>query len=155
MLAAIDLNNLLSVLVNTLHDGGGFTRVALALLNPSDTDQLLGRVVVGIDSPDLYLASFKGSLSEEHPLFLHILKGQEPFLLSKVSIDGPRSLSSTFLRTWRTSSAILAPIRIGTRPIGLLYGDHGPHPHQVSPQDLQSFQLFLGQAILNRLAGIL
>jgi len=157
LLAAKDLNNLLSVLVNTLHDDGGFTRVALALLNPSDTDQLLGRVVVGVDSPGSYMASFKGSLSEEHPLFLHILKGQEPFLLSNVSIDGPRSLSSTFLTTWRTSSAILAPIRIGIRPIGLLYGDRGPHPRQVSPQDLQSFQLFLGQAILslNRLAGIL
>jgi HD-like signal output (HDOD) protein len=157
LLAAKDLNNLLSVLVNTLHDGGGFTRVALALLNPSDTDQLLGRVVVGVDSPERYLASFAGSLSAEHPLFLHVLKGQDPFLLSKVSADGPRSLSSTFSTTWQTSSAILAPIRIGIRPIGLLYGDRGPLPHQVLPQDLQSFQLFLGQAILslNRLAGVL
>jgi hypothetical protein len=157
LLAAKDLNNLLSVLVNTLHDGGGFTRVALALLNPGDTDQLLGRVVVGVDSPERYLASFTGSLSAEHPLFLHVLKGQDPYLLSKVSADGPRSLNSTFSTTWHTSSAILAPIRIGIRPIGLLYGDRGPHPHQVSPQDLQSFQLLLGQAILslNRLAGVL
>jgi len=152
-----DLNNLLSVLVNTLHDGGGFTRVALALLNPGDTDQLLGRVVVGVDSPERYLASFTGSLSAEHPLFLHVLKGQDPYLLSKVSANGPRSLSSTFITTWQSSSAILAPIRIGIRPIGLLYGDRGPHARQVSPQDLQSFQLFLGQAILslNRLAGVL
>lgn len=157
LLAAKDLNALLSVLVNSLHDGGGFTRVALALLNPGDTDQLLGRVVVGVDAPDRYLASFKGSLSEEHPLFLHVLKEREPFLLSQVSIDGPRSLSATFLTTWRTSSAILAPIRIGVRPIGLLYSDCGPHLTQVSSQDLQAFQLFFGQAILslNRLAGVL
>jgi GAF domain-containing protein len=156
LLAAKNLNNLLSVLVNTLHDGGGFTRVALALLNPGDTDQLLSRVVVGVDSPERYLASFAGSLSAEHLLFLHVLKGQDPCLLSKVSDDGPRALSSTFITTWHTSSAILAPIRIGIRPIGLLCGDHRPHPHQVSPQDLQLFQLFLGQAILslNRLAGV-
>ena len=157
LLAAKDLNNLLSVLVNTLHDGGGFTRVALALLNPGDTDQLLGRVVVGVDAPDRYLASFTGSLSAEHPLFLHVLKGHDPFMVSEVSIHGPRSLSSTFVTTWRTSSAILAPIRIGVRPIGLLYSDRGPHLSQVSPQDLQAFQLFFGQAILslNRLAGVL
>lgn len=157
LLAAKDLNSLLSVLVNTLHEGGGFARVALALLNPGDADQLLGRVVVGVDSPGRYLASFTGPLSTEHPLFVHVLKGQDPFMLSQVSVDGPRSLSSTFLTTWRTSSAILAPIRIGTRPIGLLYSDCGPHPSQVSPQDLQSLQLFLGQAILslNRLAGVL
>jgi hypothetical protein len=143
--------------VNTLHDGGGFTRVALVLLNPGDTDQLLGRVVVGVDSPERYLASFTGSLSAEHPLFLQVLKGQDPFLLSNVSADGPRALSSKFTTIWRTSSAILAPVRIGIRPIGLLYGDRGPLPHQVLPQDLQSFQLFLGQAILslNRLAGVL
>jgi HD-like signal output (HDOD) protein len=157
LLAAKDLNTLLSVLVNTLRDGGGFTRVALALLNPGDTDQLLGRVVVGVDSPERYLASFTGSLSAEHPLFLQVLKGQDPFLLSNVSADGPRALSSKFTTIWRTSSAILAPVRIGIRPIGLLYGDRGPSPQQVLPQDLQSFQLFLGQAILslNRLAGVL
>ena len=153
--AAKDLNNLLSVLVHTLHDGGGFTRVALALLNPGDTDQLLGRVIVGVDPPDRYLASFTGSLSAQHPLFLHVLKGQDPYLFSKASGDEARSLSSVFSKTWRSSSAVLAPIRIGIRPIGLLYGDRGPDPNQVSPQDLQSFQLFLGQAILslNRLAG--
>lgn len=157
LLAAKDLNNLLSILVNTLRDGGGFSRVALALLSPGDADQLLGRVVVGVDSPGRYLASFTGPLSTEHPLFVHVLKGQDPFMLSQVSIDGPRSLSSTFLATWRTSSAILAPIRIGVRPIGLLYTDRGPDPCQVSPQDLQSFQLLLSQAILslNRLAGVL
>jgi HD-like signal output (HDOD) protein len=157
LLAAKDLNSLLSVLVNTLHDGGGFSRVALALLNPGDTDQLLGRVVVGVDAPDRYLASFTGSLSAEHPLFLHVLKGHDPVMLSEESTQGPRSLSSTFVTTWCTASAILAPIRIGVRPIGLLYSDRGPHLTQVSPQDLQAFQLFFGQAILslNRLAGVL
>lgn len=157
LLAAKGLNNLLSVLVHTLHDGGGFTRVALALLNPGDTDQLLGRVIVGVDAPDRYLASFTGSLSSAHPLFLQVLKGQDPYLFSKDSDDDARSLSLAFSKTWRTSSAILAPIRIGIRPIGLLYGDRGPDPNQVSPQDLLSFQLFLGQAILslNRLAGVL
>ncbi len=155
--AAKDLNNLLSVLVHTLHDGGGFTRVALALLNPGDTDQLLGRVIVGVDSPDRYLASFTGSLNAEHPLFLHVLKGQDPYLFSQASGGETRPLSSVFSKRWRSSSAVLAPIRIGIRPIGLLYGDRGPDPNQVSPQDLQSFQLFLGQAILslNRLAGVL
>ncbi|NOT94827.1 MAG: hypothetical protein HOP00_00765 [Nitrospira sp.] len=112
---------------------------------------------MGVDPPDRYLASFTGSLSAQHPLFLHVLKGQDPYLFSKVSGDEGRSLSSVFSKTWRSSSAVLAPIRIGIRPIGLLYGDRGPDPNQVSPQDLQSFQLFLGQAILslNRLAGVL
>ncbi|MCX5724396.1 MAG: GAF domain-containing protein [Nitrospirae bacterium] len=144
-------------MVNTLHEGAGFSRVALALLNPGDTDQLLGRVVVGVDLPERYLASFTGSLSAQHPLFLHVLKQQDPLLLSEITTEGPRSLSPMFLKTWKPSSAILAPIRIGIRPIGLLYSDRGPLPGQVSPQDLQALQLFFGQAILslNRLAGVL
>lgn len=159
LLAAKDLNSLLSILVNALHDDGGFTRVALALLNPGDTDQLLGRVVVGVDAdtPTLYLSSFTGSLSADHPLFLQILKRHDPLLVSNVSAENPQSLHSTFVSTWHTSSAVLAPIRIGNRPIGLLYSDRGPLATQVSPHDLQSFQLFFGQAILslNRMAGVL
>lgn len=157
LLAAKDLNTLLSVLVNTLHEGAGFSRVALALLNPGDTDQLLGRVVVGVDLPEQYLASFTGSLSAQHPLFLHVLKQQDPLLLSEITTEGPRSLSPMFRKAWQPSSAILAPIRIGIRPIGLLYSDRGPLPGQVSPQDLQALQLFFSQAILslNRLAGVL
>lgn len=129
----------------------------MALLNPGDTNQLLGRVAVGVDAPAKYLASFAGSLNTEHPMFLQVLKGQDPVLLSKVSSHGPQALSPAFIATWHTSSAILAPIRIGIRPIGLLYSDRGPQPHHVTPQDLQSLQLFLGQAILslNRLAGVL
>jgi transcriptional regulator with GAF, ATPase, and Fis domain len=133
--------------------------VALALLNPGDTDQLLGRVVVGVeaDTPTQYLSSFTGSLSADHPLFLQILKRHDPLLVSNVSAEDPQSLHSTFVSTWQTSSAVLAPIRIGNRPIGLLYSDRGPHAIQVSRHDLQSFQLFFGQAILslNRMAGVL
>ena len=58
MFSARDLNSLLLILVNSLHDGGGFARVALALLDPRDTDRLLGRVVVGVDDPTRYLCSF-------------------------------------------------------------------------------------------------
>lgn len=159
LLAAKDLNSLLSILVNALHDYGGFTRVALALLNPGDTDQLLGRVFVGVgaDAPTQYLSSFTGSLSTDHPLFLQILKRHDPLLVSNVSIEEPHSLHPMFISTWQTSSAVLAPIRIGNRPIGLLYGDRGPRSVQISPYDLQSFHLFFGQAILslNRLAGVL
>lgn len=159
LLAAKDFNSLLSILVNALHDDGGFTRVALALLNPGDTDQLLGRVVVGVDADTAtqYLSSFTGSLSADHPLFLQILKRHDPLLVSNVSPENLQSLHSMFVSTWQTSSAVLAPIRIGHRPIGLLYSDRSPHATQVSPHDLQSFQLFFGQAILslNRMAGVL
>src|SRR6185295_14102046 len=94
LLAAKDFNSLLSILVNALHDDGGFTRVALALLNPGDTDQLLGRVVVGVgaDTPTQYLSSFTGSLSADHPLFLQILKRHDPLLVSNVSAENPQSL---------------------------------------------------------------
>ena len=54
---------------------------------------------MGVAVPERYLASFTGSRSAEHPLFLHALKQQDPFLLSQVSTDRPRALRSRFLAT--------------------------------------------------------
>jgi len=157
MFSARDLNSLLSILVNSLHEGGGFARVALALLDPRDTDRLLGRVVVGVNEPTQYLCSFNGSLSVDYPLFLQVLKRHDPLIVSNFLTVGSHALHARFISIWQASSALLAPIRIGNRPIGLLYSDHGSHSTEISSHDLQSFQLFLSQAILslNRLAGVL
>lgn len=53
---AKDLNSLLSTLVTALHRDGGFTRVALALLNPNDSDQMIGRLLLGVDQPAPFLS---------------------------------------------------------------------------------------------------
>ncbi|MEC4890379.1 MAG: HDOD domain-containing protein [Nitrospira sp.] len=152
-----DLNTLLGTLVRALHRDGGFARVALALLNPNDSDQLIGRLLLGVEQPAPYLGSLSGSLTKEHPYFLSLVKRAEPSLVEDFSKPMSHAVSPDFLRVWAPSSAIIAPLRVGTRPIGMIYGDNGPAPGRVLSKDLQAFQLFFSQTTLsmNRLAGVL
>ncbi|BCA55187.1 signal transduction protein with HDOD/GAF domains [Nitrospira sp. KM1] len=152
---AKDLNALLGALVRALHRDAGFDRVALALLNPHDTDQLVGRLLLGIDPPGPHLTSLNGSLGHDHPYFLSLLKQPGPTLIEDWGKETQNS--SSFLHLWNAGSGIVAPLRIGTRPIGLIYSDCGPRPRTVVAKDYQAFQLFFSQATLsmNRLAGVL
>lgn len=157
MQEAKDLNTLLGTLVRALHRDAGFVRVALALLNPHDSDQLIGRLLIGVKPAEAHLASLSGSLSKDHPAFLCLLKRSEPILLTDFTIPREAPINPSFLRLWNPGSGILAPLRIGNRPIGMMYCDCGPLPNQVQPRDYQAFQLFFTQTTLsmNRLAGVL
>ncbi len=154
---AKDLNTLLGTLVQALHRDGGFGRVALCLLNPHDTDRLIGRLLLGVNPPEAHLHCLSGSLSKDHPYFLNLLKLQDPSLIDDFTTPTGTALNPAFVRLWNPGSAIIAPLRIGNRPIGMIYCDGGPLPRQVRPTDYQAFQLFFNQTTLsmNRLAGIL
>lgn len=154
---AKDLNTLLGTLVHALHHDAGFARVALALLNPHDTDQLIGRFLLGIDPPTAHLKCLSGSLSQDHPFFLNLLKRFEPSLIEDFPAPMGGPINPAFLHLWNPGSAIIAPLRVGNRPIGMIYCDCGPHPQQIQTKDYLAFQLFFNQATLsmNRLAGVL
>ncbi|MEQ1792664.1 MAG: HDOD domain-containing protein [Nitrospira sp.] len=154
---AKDINTLLSTLVQALHKDGGFSRVALALLNPNNTDHLVGRLLRGVDEPAPYLDCLSGSLTKEHPYFLQLMKRSDAIWIDDFTIPMADPVNPAFLRAWNPGSAIIAPLRVGTRPIGMLYCDNGPLPRQVQQKDYHAFQLFFSQTTLsiNRLAGIL
>ncbi len=154
---AKDINTLLGTLVHALHRDGGFARVALALLNPNNTDHLVGRLLRGVDEPAPYLDSLSGSLTKDHPYFLQLMKRSDAIWIEDFTIPMPDPVRPAFLRTWNPGSAIIAPLRVGTRPIGMLYCDNGPIPRQVQQKDYHAFQLFFSQTTLsiNRLAGVL
>jgi hypothetical protein len=153
---AKDLNSLLGTFVQSLHRDAGFDRVGLALLNQNDSDLLVGRLVLGVTPPAPYLRSLSGSLSREHSFFLAVLKRVDPLLVSNFLDQIGGTLKQDFTEVWKPTSAIVAPLRVGAKPIGLIYCD------RLSSQPLQSLdyqvlQLFFAQATLslNRLAGIL
>ena len=155
--AATDLNGLLGTFVQSLHRDAGFDRVGLALLNQNDSDLLVGRLVFGVTPPAPHLRSLSGSLSREHQFFLTILKRVDPLLVPNFLDQIAGTLKQDFLEVWKPTSAIVAPLRVGARPIGLIYCDRSTSNQPLLSQDYQTFQLFFAQATLglNRLAGIL
>jgi len=154
---AKDLNGLLGAFVQSLQRDAGFDRVGLALLNVNDSDQLMGRFVLGAAPLAPYLRALSGSLSNEHQLFLSVLKRLDPLLMADFSSQTAGALKPEFVEVWKPGSAILAPLRVGTRPIGLIYCDRGLRNQPVLPSDYQMFLLFFMHTTmgLNRLAGIL
>jgi len=154
---AKDINTLLNTLVHALHRDGGFARASLALQNPSNTDHLVGRRLLGVEEPAPYIDSLSGSLTKEHPHFLQLMKRSDAVWIEDFTVPLSNPINPKFLRTWNPGSAIVAPHRVGTRPIGMLHCDNGPLPRQVQQKDYHAFQLFFGQTTLsiNRLAGVL
>ncbi len=155
--AAKDLNGLLGTFVQSLHRDAGFGRVGLALLNPTDSDLLVGRLVLGVNPPALYLRSLSGSLSRECQFFLTVLKRVDPLVVPNFSDQMVGTLKQDFFEIWKPTSAIVAPLRVGAKPIGLIYCDRATSNQPMHPQDYQVLQLFFAQTTLglNRLAGIL
>ena len=155
--SADDLNDLLRRFIQALHQDAGFDRVALALLNPNDSDLLVGRRAIGVAPLAPYLRSISGSLSQEHQFFLSMLKQVDPLFVHNFSENTARRIKPEFIEVWKPTSAILVPLRVGVKPIGLAYCDRATSGQPVAPQDLQALQLFFAQMTLNlnRLAGIL
>jgi hypothetical protein len=98
-----------------------------------------------------------GSLSREHQLFLTVLKRVDPLFVPDFSAQPAGGMKQEFLDTWKPTSVILAPLRVGVKPIGLVYCDRAPSGQPVRAQDYQVFQLFFLHTTLglNRLAGII
>ncbi|UVT19247.1 MAG: HDOD domain-containing protein [Nitrospira sp.] len=155
--SAKDLNSLLGTFVTSLHQDAGFDRVGLALLNQSDSDLLVGRLVLGVAPLAPYIRSLSGSLSREHQFFLTVLKRVDPLLVPNFSDQAAGTMKQDFLEVWKPTSAILAPLRVGAKPIGLVYCDRATSNQPMHAQDYQALQLFFAQTTLglNRLAGIL
>ena len=154
---AKDLNSLLRTFAESLHQDAGFERVGLTILNPNDSDLLVGRLVLGAAPLAPYLRALSGSLSHEHQFFLTVLKRIEPLHVPDFSSLMAGTMKQEFIETWNPTSAVLAPLRVGVKPIGLVYCDRGTSGQPVQAQDYQVFQLFFLQTTLglNRLAGII
>lgn len=154
---ANDLNGLLKTFVTSLHQDAGFDRVGLTILSPHDSDLLVGRLVLGAAPLAPFLLGISGSLSQDHQFFLTVLKRIDPLHVPDFSALMAGTIKREFLETWNPTSAIIASLRVGIKPIGLVYCDRATSRQPVNAQDYQVFQLFFLHTTLglNRLAGII
>lgn len=154
---AKDLNSLLRTFATSLQQDAGFDRVGLSILNANDSDLLVGRLVLGAAPLKPYLQAISGSLSQEHQFFLTVLKRIDPLHIPDFSALMAGTIKQEFLETWNPTSAIIASLRVGVKPIGLVYCDRTTSRQPVRAQEYQIFQLFFLHTTLglNRLAGII
>jgi hypothetical protein len=96
-------------------------------------------------------------LGREHRFLPSVLKRHDPLLVSDFSDQTAGTMKQAFLDIWKSTSYIMAPLRVGAKPIGLIYCDRGTRRQAVLPQDYQAVQLFFTATTLglNGLAGVL
>ena len=135
----------------------GIFKIRSTTTLPSDSDLLVSRLVFGATPLVPHLRALSGSLSREHQFFLNVLKRLDPLLVPDFTNQTAGTMKLEFVETWNPTSGILAPLRVGTRPIGLIYYDRGTRNRPVLPQDYQTFLLFFTHTTLgmNHLAGVM
>jgi len=86
-----------------------------------------------------------------------VLKRVDPLLVPNFLDQEAGTLKQDLIEVWRPTSAIVAPLRVEAKPIGLIFCDRETTNQPVLFQDYQVFRLFFAQTTLglNRLAGIL
>ena len=140
-------NTILEKVLDGMHRGVGFERVALCLLNPTHT-AYAARLVAGTNTDDLkdYL-SFEVNM-EKDLLSKIIMEGSE-LLVSDIDKGGWRQqLPADFQQKTGARSFILGTLRSKSRPLGLFYADKAPSGAAITAEDHRSFMQLVAQAQL-------
>ena len=140
-------NTILEKILEGIHRGVGFERVALCLLNPKHT-AYSARMMAGTDTDDLknYL-SFDVNV-EKDLLSKIIMEGSE-LLVSDIDEGGWRQqLPADFQQKTGAHSFILGTLRSKSRPLGLFYADKAPSGAPITAEDQRSFMQLVAQAQL-------
>lgn len=140
-------NTILEKVLEGIHRGVGFERVALCLLNPKHTSYA-ARMMAGTDTDGLkdYL-SFE--VNVEKDLLSKIIMDGSELLVTDIDQGGWRQqLPADFEQKTGARSFILGTLRSKSRPLGLFYADKAPSGAAITAEDHRSFMQLVAQAQL-------
>ncbi|MFQ5488438.1 MAG: HDOD domain-containing protein [Gammaproteobacteria bacterium] len=141
------LNAVFIKILQGLHEGVGFDRATLVLLNPA-LSHYSARLAVGDDQESLK-SYFERPVQRQQDLFSDVLLGGNELLVENVNDPAWRHLlGQAFATATGAGSFIVAPLRQGTKPIGLFYADNATRSAPISPEDHRGFIHFVSQGRL-------
>lgn len=147
MLDDFDLNELLTMVLETIYRGMGFTRV-LFCIRDARTRTINARFGLG-KSIDSVIPQFRFSLGDEDDI-VHaaINRGKECIILDVNSPEYRARVPEYLRKVTRPRSVVLYPILVNRRVIGLLYADMDECSPDVSADALKFFKTLRNQAAL-------
>jgi len=130
-----------------LHRGIGFKRVALCLLS-ADHLQLQMRLGAG-DSLDCLKGYFDLQLRDRKNLFVKVLREGSELYVDDISDAAWKSaIPEGFIRSVDCQSFMIGALRVGAKPVGLFYVDNDSSPEPIAEVMQQGFVQFISQARL-------
>jgi HD-like signal output (HDOD) protein len=140
-------NTILEKVLEGIHRGVGFERVALCLLNPKHT-AYAARIMAGTDTDDLK-AYLSFDVNVEKDLLSKIIMEGSELLVSDIDRGGWRQqLPADFQQKTGARSFILGTLRSKSRPLGLFYADKAPSGAAITVEDHRNFMQLVAQAQL-------
>ncbi len=141
------LNTVLVKVLEGIHHGIGYQRVALCLLTP-DRKKYVGRILFG-DRDDQLKLFFNRSVDKKADLFSKIALDGNDVVVEKVEDPSWRGLiPSAYSRQVGGGSFIVSALRSGIKPLGFIYADTGEEGPPLTAEQHRGFLQFVGQARL-------
>ena len=147
MLEDYDMNGILTMVLETIYRGMGFTRV-LFCVRDAKNNRIIGRFGLGKDI-DTVSKDFRFTIDDSDDILTEAVRKRKDFIVLDTNSDEYKERIPSWLRklTMPNSLAIY-PIALNKRCIGLLYADTDNSSTQISMDSLGFFKTLRNQATL-------
>jgi HD-like signal output (HDOD) protein len=142
----VDANTLFQTVVEGVHRGAGFERVALCLIDPK-SKLLQAKHVLGDDGSHWRETLRVSTRTEQDNLLAYVLHGRQLLWLK----PGQRSpvhhlIDKTLQALLATDNCVITALYANTRNIGVLLADRGMGGEPITQEQYESFSHFSNQA---------
>jgi len=140
-------NNILTMVMETIYSGFGFTRVMFCFINKSRT-AIDARFGFGPDM-EAIVSRLSIPLGSDKDIFNHALKEHEDIIIEEVHSDENKDiLPAWYLKTYAKKSLLVYPIIIKNIPMGILYVDNDKKISLTNDTTLNMVKTLRNQIVL-------
>lgn len=147
MLEDYDLNDVLSMVLETMYRGMGFTRV-LFCIHDVKNNSIIGRFGFGKDIDEI-IPEFRFKLDGQNDILADAVRNNRDYIILDVNSSEHKNRVPAWLqKLTMPRSMVIYPVTLGKRCIGLIYADTDTSSPLVSTETLRFFKPLRNQATL-------
>jgi eukaryotic-like serine/threonine-protein kinase len=147
LLGGSSLNEILTMVLETIYRGMGFNRVLFAIHNAKNK-QVVARFGLG-KGIDEIIPEFRYQINESNNIMVSTVKTGKEYIVLDVNSEEYKDKIPTWLRNLAMpTSVILYPIIVNKKCLGLIYADNDDSDIKISMEALGFFKSLRNQAAL-------
>ena len=147
LIGEVDLNNVLTMVLETIYRGMGFTRVLFAVHNAKNK-QVIARFGLG-KGIDEIVPKFRYNINDSNDIFVSTVKSGKDYIVLDVHSEEYKHRIPEWLRKLTMpTTVVLYPLVINKKCLGLIYADNDDADIKISMDALGFFKTLRNQATL-------
>jgi eukaryotic-like serine/threonine-protein kinase len=147
LLGEFNLNEILTMILETIYRGMGFNRVLFAV-HDAKNKQVLARFGLG-KGIDEIIPNFRYKITDSDDVFVSTIKKGKEFIVLDVNSDEYKDKIPAWVRQLTMpTTVVLYPLIVNKRCLGLIYADNDDSSIKISMEALGFFKTLRNQASL-------